>query len=169
MTSFCWFPILAPIAAGKPYPIVPKPPEVNICFCSSSAINCVVHNWFCPTSVTITALVKILLIDCIIIWGVKPMFFIASGCFSFQLLICDSQLERCNGRAFFRNMSIACFASATMGTSAATVREIAAASISIWIIVASGANSSVFPVIRSLNLAPMENKTSQWLMAELAA
>ncbi len=45
----------APIAAGKPYPIVPKPPEDIQVRGFLYLKNCAAHIWFWPTSVAIIA------------------------------------------------------------------------------------------------------------------
>ena len=56
-----------------------------------------------------------------------------------------------------------------LGTSTTTFLEMEAVSTSICTIFAFGANSFRSPVIRSLNLVPMENKTSHSLTALLLA
>lgn len=143
--------------------------ELNNCFFSSSARNCVVHNWFCPTSVVITASSNKRLIASMIFFGVRPSSCMAIEYFSFHCLISAAHSETASGFAFSSSTQIAFFASATIGTSTTIFREMEAASISIWITFACAANSSIFPVMRSLNLVPMENKTSHRLIAEFAA
>ena len=89
-----------------------------------------------------------------------PFFFIATGYCFFHSFICCTHAFISRGSAFSINVLTAFFASATIGTETAIFLEIEAASMSIWIISALEANSSIFPVMRSLNLVPTENKTS---------
>ena len=170
MTGTSGLPILAPIAPGSPYPIVPSPPDIrSLFFCVISA-NWAVNIWCCPTSVTIIASSNIRLIVSIISWGVMIGFsFIFRGCSSFQLSICSSHFDVSFGSTYSNIFSIASFASATIGISTCTFFEIAAVSISICTICAFGANECNFPVILSLNLVPIENSRSQSLTAILQA
>ncbi|OPX97570.1 MAG: hypothetical protein A4E60_03223 [Syntrophorhabdus sp. PtaB.Bin047] len=46
----------APMAAGNPYPIVPRPPDVRHVRGLRNLKNWAVHIWFCPTSVVMMAL-----------------------------------------------------------------------------------------------------------------
>jgi len=55
MTSHSGRPILAPMAAGNPYPMVPRPPEDMNLDGSLCTKNCAAHIWFCPTSVVMMA------------------------------------------------------------------------------------------------------------------
>jgi len=55
MTVFFGKAICAPMAAGKPKPIVPSPPEVRKVRGLSYLKNCAAHIWFCPTSVVTMA------------------------------------------------------------------------------------------------------------------
>jgi len=47
--------ICAPMAAGKPKPMVPSPPEEMKVRGSVYSKNWAAHIWFCPTSVQMTA------------------------------------------------------------------------------------------------------------------
>ena len=169
-TSLSRFPIFAPIAAGKPNPIVPSPPEVIIWRFSSMSKYCVAHIWFCPTSVTKIASSNVLLMRSMIICGVMPRSLrISSGFFSFHALIFSCHAVVSFGSAHSNNFSKASFASETIGTSTTTFLEIDAVSTSMCTIFALGANSFRSPVILSLNLVPMENNTSHSLTALLHA
>ena len=67
------------------------------------------------------------------------------------------------------NSFIAAFASATIGIFTTIFLEIEAESISMCIIFAFGAILAILPVTLSLNLVPIENKTSHSLTALLEA
>ena len=54
-TGISGTPSFAPSAEGSPYPIVPSPPDVSSLLLPRSCKNCVVHIWFCPTSVVTIA------------------------------------------------------------------------------------------------------------------
>ena len=56
-----------------------------------------------------------------------------------------------------------------MGMSTRTFFEIEVGSMSMWMILACGANSSTFPVTRSSNRAPTARMTSEWVIAMFAA
>ena len=89
-------------------------------------------------------------------------------CF-FTSMISATQSDISNFFAYFNIFVIASFASATIGMSTSIFLEIDAASISICMIFAFFANVSIVPVIRSLNLVPIENKTSHSMIALLDA
>ena len=161
ITGVSGLPILAPIAPGSPYPIVPSPPDISNCFLCVISINCAVNIWCCPTSVTIIAASNTLLIVSITSCGVMIGFlFIFIGCSSFHVSTCARHFSVSHSVTYSNILSIASFASATIGTSTCTFFEMAAVSISIWTICAFGAKECNLPVMRSLNLVPIENSRS---------
>ena len=155
-------PSAAPMAAGRPYPIVPRPPEVSSLLLPRSCKNCVVHIWFCPTSVVTMASGNCALIPSMMSCGVKsPSRGIAMGFSARSACKRSAQPSAClGGTAISENFSIASFASATMGTSTTILREMDAASISMCTIRALGANWDNFPVTRSSKRAPTARMTS---------
>ena len=169
-TSLSGAPILAPTAAGKPNPIVPRPPEVIICLPLGMVIYCVAHIWCCPTSVTTIPWGKVSLMVSMIICGESPWSRrISSGFSSCHMPIFASHLSVFLASAHSTRRSSAILASETTGTSTTTFREIEDASISRCTIFAFGANSFRSPVILSLNLVPTEKRTSHSLTAIFAA
>ena len=53
-TCFSGQPMAAPMAAGKPKPIVPRPPDDRKLRGASRSTLWAAHIWCCPTSVTTT-------------------------------------------------------------------------------------------------------------------
>ena len=170
ITGLSGFPILAPIPPGSPYPMVPSPPDIIICFPSVTSAYWETSIWCCPTSVTIMLFSNWLLISFRISIGLNTSFGrITSGCSCFHFLIWSSHFPVEHSCTYSFIFVMASFASATIGMSTWMFREMDAVSISICIICACGANSWSFPVIRSLNRVPMEKSTSQLLTAIFAA
>ena len=82
--------LIAPIAAGKPKPIVPSPPDVINCLFLFISKNCVVHIWCWPTSVTNIPSVNTLFRFSNIDWGeINPSTELGAvtGCFLSQVFI----------------------------------------------------------------------------------
>ena len=55
MTGVPGFAAAAPIAAGMPKPIEPRPPEVTHCRGRSMGYHCAANIWCCPTPVVMMA------------------------------------------------------------------------------------------------------------------
>ena len=123
-----------------------------------------------PTSVTTMASSNISFITSRMSFGVMiGLGFMVSGCSAFQpaIAFCHSFVSQ--GSTYSSILSMASPASATMGMSTCTFREMADVSMSMCTIFAFGAKEWSFPVIRSLNLVPIENRRSHSFTAILQA
>ena len=159
----------APIAAGKPKPIVPAPPDVMIVFGLEKVMNWDVHIWCCPTSVTTMALpFTILSISWITFCGNKEVPSWGRtriGYSSRHSRIRSNQLSWvCGVNSWFISFNT-CFKSPTIGTSMSLFLPISAGSISTWMMVASLQNSFGTPAIRSSKRMPKASTTSASLTA----
>src|SRR3989304_6355084 len=138
----------APMAAGKPKPIVPRPPEVISVLGLLNGKNWAVHIWFCPTSVVIMAspLVSSAIFS-MTYWGLIGPFLSCLypiGCVLSHSAICASQaflsffhapLSSFTSSFIFERTF---FTSPTMGTSTLTFLLIDVGSMSTCIILALG-------------------------------
>ena len=163
--------------------MVPSPPEVIQRLGFSKPRYCAAHIWCWPTSVEIRTSSRCWVSSCRRLsacWGrisaspfscVKPRQSTPR-----HWLICSHQPLSSPASmfsAFERHNRImsssTCPASPTIGISTTTFLLIDEGSISTWILVELGENSSSLPVMRSSKRAPIFSITSQLYMARLAS
>ncbi len=159
--------VFAPMAAGNPNPIVPKPPLLMNVRGFSVLKYSALHIWFCPTSVVSMASSGSSLRR---IWSRGLGFNSVGSAVSGGLSCCLVVLTRWSH--WFSVFFLACLikrsymaakallASATIGTSISMFLPISAASMSMWIIFASGQNVFSVPVERSEKRVPTASTTS---------
>ena len=102
--------------------------------------------------------------------GVTPSYlFMLIGYSALTFIMSSTQPLISRGSAYSSILDMATLASATIGISTFIFLDMDAASISTCMILAFLANVSIVPVIRSLNLHPMEKSTSLSMIALLDA
>ena len=162
----------APIAAGRPKPIAPKPDEDSQLLGFSKSKNCAAHIWCCPTPTEkIASLSERLLIWWTTHWGTICPFMLSKdkGNSFFHALICFIQgLMSFFCSTYLSKIFSACFTSPWIGTSTTIFLLISVGSISIWINFAFLQNSHSLPVTLSSKRTPIAITRSAWLIAILA-
>ena len=173
--------ICTPIEAGKPYPIVPNPPDVIHWFGFSKPKYCAAHIWCWPTSVQIKRSLR-----CLVSSSKRASaccgLIVLPFCSNFrQFTFCQSSISAhhfCRPLAFTlrpRDFQILSISSKTwptspmMGISTWITLLIEDGSISICAFFDFGLNASRRPVIRSSKRAPMLIIRSQSCMAKFAS
>ena len=173
-------PIEAPMAAGRPKPIVPRPEEDSHECAFSKFRNCEAHIWCWPTSVTQMVDGSAYLPSCctthcgasvpsvgssyVIGYLLRQRSIAAHHGFKSGLPCSACSFSICGIRS-----SSTVATSPTIGTSATRFLPISAGSISMWMTRAVGANASSLPVTRSSKRAPMATSRSERWMAPVAA
>ena len=179
-SKYCCEPISAPIAAGRPKPIVPRPPdEIHWCGWWNS-MSCVAHIWCWPTPETQIVFGSASAESCCTTHCGASVPSVGS---SYATGYCSTHLSSnfhhvvrsglpyslCSCSICGINACSTVFTSPTIGTSATRFLPISAGSMSMWITRAPGAKASSLPVTRSSKRAPIATSRSERCTAPVAA